>query len=138
MELRFAHLADFASVDGSGKLTIVGIFDIVWDRTGQRPIVFPPCHLVAAFAGSVAEGSAHTAAVALVDADETVVWEGLQAQLQFTPFGPGYPLRAQFVLGFVPGVLTVPDHGDYHLVFRIDGHTVGEIGVSVLAPPPAP
>jgi hypothetical protein len=137
MELRFAHLADFASADASGKLTIVGIFDIVWQQGDQRPVPFPPCYVVAAFAASVAEGSAHSVEMALYDADEHAVWDGLKADLQFRPFGPGYPARAQYVIGFGPGVLAVPEPGDYHMVFRVDGNQVGEASVSVLARPPA-
>lgn len=41
MDLRFAHLADYASADASGKLTVVGVFDFIWDNLKQRPIPFP-------------------------------------------------------------------------------------------------
>lgn len=136
MELRFAHLADFATADSAGKLTIVGVFDIVWDQLKKRPIPFPPCYLVAAFATSLAEGTEHELEIRFVDADETPVMDSVKARLQFRPFGPGYPLRAQVLIGFGPETLRVPDLGDYDFRFHIDGAPVGDISVSVIEPPP--
>lgn len=135
MNLRFAHLADYASTDSSGKLTVVGAFDIVWDALKKRPIPFPPCYLVAAFAASLAEGTDHAIAVDLVDADETSVMPTITGQAKFRPFGPGYPLRANLILGFGPEALTVPELGDYSFRFSVDGTVVGETPVSVLEPP---
>jgi hypothetical protein len=41
MELKYAHLADYASAGEHGKMLIVGIFDTV--KAGpQRPIGVPP------------------------------------------------------------------------------------------------
>jgi hypothetical protein len=132
MELRFAHLADFATADASGKLTVVGVFDIVWDNLKQRPIPFPSSHLVAAFAASVAEGSQHQLEIQFVDADEKPVMPPIRAGMVFKPFGPGYPLRAQVIIGFGPGVVRVPDLGDYHFRFLVDGHELGRTQVSAL------
>lgn len=136
MELRFAHLADYAAGDAAGKLTIVGIFDIVFDQAKTRPIAFPPCYLIANFASSVAEGSVHRLEVRLVDADENNVVDPIKAELTFRPFGPGYPQRAVFLAAFAPETVKVPILGDYHFVFLIDGAEVGRVSVSVLEPPP--
>ena len=103
MELRFAHLADYAAADAAGKLTIVGTFDIVWDQLKTRPIPFPPCYLVASFAANLAEGTEHDLEIALVDADEKPVMDRIQGKLQFRPFGPGYPLRSNLLIGFGQG-----------------------------------
>ncbi len=136
MHLRFAHLADYAAADASGKLTVVGSFDIVWDQLKKRPIPLPPCYLVASFAASLAEGSEHDLEIRLVDADESPIMESIRGKMQFRPFGPGYPLRTNVLIGFGPETLHVPELGDYHFRFLVDGELVGELPVSVLEPPP--
>jgi hypothetical protein len=68
MDLRFAHLADYAAADSSGKITLIGIFDLVWDRMNARPVFCPPCYLVASFAASLVERSGHDLEIRLVDA----------------------------------------------------------------------
>lgn len=137
MEMRFAHLADYAATDAASKLTIVGIFDLLWDQLNARPIPFPPCYLVGSFAASVSEGSDHNLRIEFADADEKPVMDPVETKLSFRPFGPGYPLRAQFSLGFAPGALKVPDLGDYHFRFIIDGDEVGRVAVSVAKRDPA-
>ncbi len=136
MQLKFAHLADYAAADAAGKLTLVGIFDIIWDQLKQRPVAFPPCYLAAGFTTSLAEGTEHDLEIRFVDADETPLMDSIKGKLKFQPFGPGYPLRANIVIGFGPDALRVPDVGDYHFRFFIDSQEVGEIPVSVLEPPP--
>lgn len=136
MELRFAHLADYAAADSSGKVTLVGIFDLVWDRMDVRPVPFPPCYLVASFAASLAEGSSHQLEIRLVDDDEETVLPALNADLHFGASGPGNPLRAQVIMGFGPGTLRVPQPGDYAFTFLVDGVPRGRVPVSVRKPLP--
>lgn len=136
MELRFAHLADYAAGDAAGKLTIVGIFDLVYDRAKTLPIAFPPCYLIATFSASVTEGSVHGLEVRFVDADEDNIVEPISVELKFRPSGPGYPQRAVFLVGFGSETLKVPALGDYHFTFLIDGLEVGRTSVTVLEPPP--
>lgn len=136
MELRFAHLADYAAAASDGKLTIVGVFDIVWDSLQDLPIPLPACFLVANFAGSISEGTAHELEVRLVDPDEVPVIDPIRVPLNLRPTGPGYPLRAQVLLGFGPGVLKVPRRGDYLFRFLVDGLGVGELSLAVREPPP--
>jgi uncharacterized protein DUF6941 len=137
MHLKFAHLADYAAPDSRGKLTIVGSFDIVFDAMKTRPIPFPPCYLVASFAASLSEGTDHEFEIRFVDADEHAVRESFRGSMHLRPFGPGYPLRANVVLGFGPEALTVPELGDYRFVFLVDGAPIGDLAVSVIEPPPA-
>lgn len=137
MELRFAHLADYAAGDASGKLTVVGIFDLVYDHAKVRPIVFPPCYVIASFAASIAEGSAHKLRVRFLNADEVDIVEPIETDLSFKPAGPGYPQRAVFLAGFGPETLKVPDLGDYHFAFIVDGQEVGRVPVAALSPPPS-
>lgn len=136
MELRFAHLADYAAADASGKVTIVGIFDVVWDHMGVKPIPFPPCYLVASFAASVSEGSKHDVEIRFLDADDQQVMPPIKAELSFQTSGPGNPLRAQVLLGLGPGAVRVPQAGDYVFRFYVDGQRQGEVSVSARTPPP--
>lgn len=135
MELRYAHLADYAAADASGKITVVGIFDLVWNRSREHPIAFPPCYLVACFAASVAEGSMHVLEIRFADADEHDIIAPLRSELQFRPFGPGYPQKAMFVAGFGPETLKVAKAGDYHFALRVDGSEIGRVAVTVLEVP---
>ena len=135
MELLFAHIADYAGVDGGGKLTIVGAFDIVWDALGQRPIPFPPFYLAAAFEASIAEGADHEIEIRLVDDDEVSHSSIIKGGLQFRAHGVGHRARAHLLIGFGPGVVTVPGLGDYYYRFKVGGVDVGEVRVSALAPP---
>ena len=73
MELRFAHLSDFATVDASAKPTLVGIFDHVMCKPDADTIPFPGFHLIASFEASIAEGAEHTLQIAFVNDDEEVV-----------------------------------------------------------------
>lgn len=138
MELRFAHLADYATVDsGNGKLTLVGVFDVVWDMLQQRPIPFPLCFLVASFSASIAQGTEHQLEIELVDADEKAVHRSHPLPILFRPYGPGYPLRAQLAVPIPPGAISVPELGDYRFRFLIDGSEVGDLPVLVIEPPRA-
>lgn len=136
MQLKFAHLADYAAQDSAGKLTLVGVFDIVWDRMNERPIPFPPCYLAAGITASLADGTDHDLEIRFVDADEKPLIESFRGKLKLQPFGPGFPLRANVLIGFGPSALRVPEPGDYHFRFLIDDYEVGELPVSVLVPPP--
>jgi hypothetical protein len=136
MELRFAHLADYAAADASGKLTIVGTFDLVFDRLKEVPIVFPPCHLIAVFAASVSEGSRHRLRVRFADSDEQDIIEPIETDTAFNPTGPGYPMKAAFLAHFGPETLKVPHLGDYHFSFIMDGAELGRVAVTVLEPAP--
>lgn len=137
MQLRFAHVADFASVDASGKLTVVGIFDIVWDSAGARPIPFPPFYLVADLEASLAEGADQEIEVQLVDEDEQPIGSLMRGTMQLRAAGPGYPATGRFLVGFGPGAITVPELGDYRFRFRAGGRDIGAARISVLKPPSA-
>lgn len=135
MELRFAHIADFVSIDANGKLTIVGAFDIVWHSAGTRPILFPPFYLVAAVEASIAEGADHEIEILLVDDDEKIHGRAIKGQLPLRSQGPGHLARGNLVIGFGSGVVSVPDYGDYYFQFRVDGVKLGQVRVSVLEAP---
>lgn len=131
MELRFAHTADYVAADASGKLTIVGVFDIVWSQIATRPISFPPFYLVAAFEASIAEGAEHPVEIRLVDDDEETL-STISGTLQLRAHGMGHPTRGHVLVGFGLGAVQVPAHGDYYYRFLVNGAVIGQTRVSVL------
>jgi uncharacterized protein DUF6941 len=138
VKLVYAHLADYAGVDAGGKLTMVGLFDTIWDRMKVRPIPFPQFHIASVFEAKVTEGTDHRVQVQLIDQRKRTVLQRFDGQIRFAPSGPGGPLRANLLLGFGPGAITVPELANYEFRFLIDGKDVGGVAVTVLeAPPPA-
>lgn len=137
MKLEYSHLADFASQDKAGKINVLGIFNIIYDRRNTVPIEFPACYLVSSFTGSVADGSDHSLAIRMVDADDQdLLINPIVVGLRFTAQGPGYPTKAGFVIGFDHGALRVKKRGDYCFIFAIDGAEIDRLDVHVLEPPP--
>jgi hypothetical protein len=65
MEIDLALLADAATVDASGKLNILGIFDRI--STGGFPAQHPHVALVLRFTASAKEAGTHTVAIRLSD-----------------------------------------------------------------------
>jgi uncharacterized protein DUF6941 len=133
MVLKFAHLADYAAADVSGKLTIVGQFGIVYDQLKARPIQFPPFYIVAAFQAHVTEGTEHQVRIHFVNSDGQPVMAPFEGPLKFAPSGKGKPLQAHLIVGFGLG-FSVPDLGDYEFRFVVDGRDVGELSVAVVEP----
>jgi hypothetical protein len=136
VKLHYAHLADYAGVDSSGKLTIVGVFDTIWDRMKARPIPFPQFHIASVFDAKVTEGTDHRVQVQLIDQQKRTVLQRFDGQIRFAPSGRGGPLRANLLLGFGPSAISVPELGSYEFRFLIDGKDVGGLPVFVLEPPP--
>ncbi len=138
VKLRYAHLADFASVDAGGKVTIVGLFGQIYDTMKVRPIPFPLFHIVAMFEASVTEGTDHRAQLQLIDQQKRTVLRKFDLPIRFGPMGRGQPLQAPLLLQLGPGVIAVPDLGAYEFRFLIDGKDVGGLPVAVTEPPPPP
>lgn len=134
MKIRYCMLADFASNDASGKHTIVGVFDVVLDTLGARPIPLPPCYLVAALQCHVAEGSEHELEIRLRhDAgSKTGVLNAIKMHLTLQTAGPGQPMRGALNL-FIPQI-KVPDLGDYAFEFIVDGKAIDRVPFKVIAP----
>lgn len=135
--MRYAVLADFASSDASGKHTIVGIFDVVFDPAGLGPVAIPPCYLAAALQANMAEGSDHTLKIRLrrdrgTGAD---VLPPLSFPFKFGTSGPGQPLRANFNLGLAG--LVLPSRGEYAFELFVDDRPLAKIDISAAAPPNA-
>lgn len=132
MELRFAHLADFATVDASNKATVVGIFDRIFCPPDASPIPLPPFHLIASFEASIAEGAEHRLEIAFVNDDEELVGPKFDGALQFRASGIGHPAQASAIIGFPPGAIQVAAAGDYYFRFRVDEVERGRTRVTVI------
>jgi hypothetical protein len=65
MDIDLALLADAATVDASGKLNILGIFDRI--STGGFPAQHPHVALVLRFTASAKEAGKHSVAIRLTD-----------------------------------------------------------------------
>jgi hypothetical protein len=134
VRLKFAHLADFATVGNNGKLIVVGIFATIYDQMKAKPIPLPPFHLVAVFDAHVTEGTSHELVVRFVDGDGKSMFPDFQGPIKFQPAGKGRPMEANVLIGFGPGTVKVPEHGDYEFRFQVDGRDAGGVTVTV-APP---
>ena len=133
--LKYAHLADYAAPGHLGKLTLVGIFDRIYGQRHQGAIPFPQFFLVAVFEASLVEGSDHRIAVKIVTADEHPTGFEVGGTLRFATTGEGQPLSAVLLLGFGPGVVSVPELGDYSFVFEIDGRRLGGLSFAAISAP---
>lgn len=131
MRLTYAHLADFASIGSDGKLTVVGAFDALTVAAPAGPLPFPACYLVAGFEASISEGSDHRLEVSLVTDDEAPVALRLDGALTFRTSGVGHPAWSRALVGFGAGAVRVPEQGDYHFRFVVDGEELGKLRVTV-------
>ncbi|MSR22125.1 MAG: hypothetical protein EXR92_01060 [Gemmatimonadetes bacterium] len=124
MELDFGLLADAATVDASGKLNVLGIFDRIQARE------FPACHgriaLVLRFSASFGEAGSHQVEIRLrgPNGHEILRLDGRM------DLGPGVHAAAEGIK--VPHVLnldgiTFPEPGSYSFDIYSDGVSVMSI-----------
>lgn len=133
ISLKYAHLCDYASADTGTKPSLIGIFDIVWDR-GVRPIRLPMiCFFVAKVECSLGDGATHDVRIVVRNDDEVSVHTADLGPVTFLPTGPGRPLAAQMAL-MVQG-LPLPDAGDYTFSVEVDGTVIGGTSLYVMTPP---
>lgn len=118
MDIDLALLADAATIDASGKLNILGIFDRI--QSGSFPVRHGRISLVLRFTGGMDEAGDHEVAIRLMGPDgEEVV--GLDGTLQVGP-GPGSAggaIRVPHVLNL--DGLVFPSAGRYTFEIRVDG-----------------
>lgn len=131
MEVDLALLADAATIDASGKLNILGIFDRL--TTSSFPTRHPRLSLVLRFSAGVQEVGKHEIAISLKapDGKELVRINGEMN------LAPG-PTRAGGAV-LVPHVLNMdglifPAAGRYAFDVRVDGQHHVTIPLSVLGP----
>ena len=131
MEVDLALLADAATIDGSGKLNILGIFDRL--TTTSFPTRHPRLCLVLRFSAGVQEVGKHEVQISLKGPDGRQLI-GINGEMNLAP-GPS--LAGGAVL--VPHVLNMdglifPVAGRYAFDVRVDGEHHVTLPLSVIGP----
>ena len=131
MEVDLALIADAATIDSSGKLSILGIFDRI--GTSSFPAQHPHMVLVLRFISAVNEAGKHQITIALKDpAGREVVGVDGEMQLGLGPAGGGSGIRVPHVLHLDGLVFPVP--GLYAFDVRVDGEHHASLPLTVYGP----
>ncbi|MFQ5536485.1 MAG: hypothetical protein ACE5GJ_03435 [Gemmatimonadota bacterium] len=134
MDIDLALLADAATVDSSGKLNILGIFD----RLGAAsfPVRHPRLALVLRFFAGMNEAGRHEVSITLRDPDggEVMKIDG-ELALGGGPAGAAEGIRVPHVLN-VDGLI-FPRAGRYAFDVAVDGRHEVSIPLLVSGPTPA-
>ena len=118
MDVDLALLADAATIDGSGKLNILGIFDQL--HTPTFPARHPKMALVLRFSAPITETGRHEIEITLKDPSGSELMR-LEGHLHLGP-GPGTTvggIRVPHVLNM--DGLVFPNPGAYAFDVRVDG-----------------
>ena len=140
MHLDFAVVADYALVDQSGKMSVLGIFQHIWVQ--QFPAMHPRLHLVLRLKGRRTEIGEHAVQIRLVDDAETELLGGSGTVNFAEPPAGVTEIEAAAVLVFdVP----FPHAGQYRFEITVDGErkttvpiTVSQLPQQPLESPPHP
>ncbi len=131
MEVDLALIADAATIESSGKLSILGIFDRI--GTSSFPAQHPHMVLVLRFIAAVNEAGKHQITIALKDpAGREVVGVDGEMQLGLGPAGGGSGIRVPHVLHLDGLVFPVP--GLYAFDVRVDGEHHASLPLTVYGP----
>ena len=131
MEVDLALLADAATIDGSGKLNILGIFDRL--TTTSFPTRHPRLSLVLRFSAGLQEVGKHEVGIKLKapDGKELVRIDG-EMNLAPGPSGSGGAILVPHVLNM--DGLIFPAAGSYAFDVRVDGEHHVTIPLTVHGP----
>jgi hypothetical protein len=131
MDVDLALLADAATIDGSGKLNILGVFDRL--TTTSFPTRHPRLSLVLRFAAGIDEVGRHQVVIALKgpDGKEVVRIDG-EMNLAPGPSSAGGAVLVPHVLNM--DGLVFPVAGRYAFDVRVDGEHHVSIPLSVHGP----
>ena len=130
MEVDLALLCDAATVDASGKLNILGVFDRL--NVSRLPARHPRMSLVLRFRGDVSEVGEHTLAIALKDPEggELFSADG-KLNIGGGRGSAGEGIRVPQVLNF--DGLVFESEGRYVFDVRVDGTHHVAVPLRVLA-----
>ena len=131
MEIDLALLADAATVDGAGKLNILGIFDRL--GAGSFPARHPRMALVLRFSAGQNETGKHQVEIVLRDPDggEVVRMDG-EMSLGPGPGSGGNIIRVPHVLNL--DGLVFPKAGTYGFDVKVDGEHRVTVPLAVAGP----
>jgi len=130
----FAVVADYALVDQSGKLSVLGIFQHIWVQ--QFPAMHPRLHLVLRLKGRRTEVGEHGVQIRLLDEEGNESLGGSGTVMFAEPAAGITEIEAGAILVFdVP----FPHAGVYRFEITIDGEQKAAVPVTVSQlPSPAP
>ena len=134
MEVDLALLADAATIDGSGKLNILGIFDRL--STAALPTRHPRLSLVLRFSTGIHEIGKHDIGISLKapDGHELMRIDG-EMNLAAGPGGVAGGVRVPHILNM--DGLIFPIAGPYAFDVRVDGEHHVSIPLMVDGPEPS-
>jgi len=134
MDVDLALLADAATIDASGKLNILGVFDRI--TASNFPIAHPRMALVLRFVASVQEIGRHRVEISLREprGEEVMHIDG-EMQLGPGPASLAGSIRVPHVL-HLDG-LVFPQPGRYTFDLRVDGEHHAAVPLTVHGPPAA-
>ncbi len=131
MVVDLALIADAATIDSSGKLSILGIFDRI--GTSSFPARHPHMVLILRFIAALNETGTHQIGITLKDpAGKEVVGVDGEMQLGLGPAGGGGGIRVPHVLHLDGLVFPVP--GQYAFDVRVDGEHHASLPLTVYGP----
>src|SRR5216110_352977 len=131
VHLDFAVVADYALVDQSGKMSVLGIFQHIWVQ--QFPAMHPRLHLVLRLKGRRTEIGEHAVQIRLVDDAETELLGGSGTVNFAEPPAGVTEIEAAAVLVFdVP----FPHAGQYRFEITVDGERKANVPITVSQMPP--
>ena len=133
VHLDFAVVADYALVDQSGKMSVMGISHHIWVR--QSPVMHPRMHLVLRLKGRRTEVGEHQVQIKLLDEEDTELLGGSGTVNFAEPPAGVTEIEAAAVLVFdVP----FPRAGQYRFEITVDGERKATVPTTVSQMPTAP
>lgn len=122
MRLDFALLADAATVDGAGKLNVLGVFDRI--RAREFPARHGRIALVLRLSAGETDAGQHRAEIRLRDPEDQDLVR-LDGNLQVGAGPPGQDTHIPHVLNL--DGLTFPQPGSYRFEIRVDDAIVATL-----------
>ena len=131
MEIDLALLADAATVDASGKLNILGIFDRV--HAHHLPAKHGRVSLILRFSASVRDAGSHRIKITMTGPDAREILN-IDGEMQLGPGaqGPSGQIRIPHVINLDGLVFERP--GVYTFDVRVDGEHHVAIPLTVIGP----
>jgi hypothetical protein len=139
MKVEIFKLCDFAQTDSVGKLTIVGIFDVIYAK--EIPAAHGLCALAIEMRFERNEDGLKKIKISFIDADGKSIMPAIETQLVVRIAPNEVHAKLQAVV-LIPQ-LTIPKFGEYSIDLVIDEQQVTSTSVFVrqaptLAHPPTP
>lgn len=137
IEIKYAHLADYAGLGANGKPIVVGIFENIFARVKtDEGYPVPLSYLLVAMTGSITDAGHHRVEFHLMDSDGEPVWSPIVFDdIEFRPSGAGRPLSA--IAATILVGMHLPVIGDYEFVVRVDDRRLGVVPLSLIPLPSA-